>query len=469
MTDGPGYRFEPWSRRGVLLGLGWGQLAMLALAVVVAVALVKSLPGPPGFVGGAGALAAGVGLCRPVAGRPPLRWAGLAMAFCARPRRVVSAAKATTPEGGPLRERLHLPAPTWAPGLYLTETPAGSGGGRLGVVVDEKAGSLAAIVRVPGGAFCLVDEAEQERRLGSWAAVLEPLCHRSGALARLQWCQRAVPGDAGALVAHLRSAGRSDAAGYQGQLAMLERAGPRSLRHETLLVVVVRARARRGRPSPEGTSLLWNEVRSLRSQMRNVGLGCEGPLDGAGAAVALGGFLLPDLLRHPGAHAWPLAVEEHWAEVHADLSWHRTYWVAEWPRSRVGPDFLSPLLVGQARRSFSVIMAPVPPERAARDAESARTAQLADAQLRSQGGFLETAKHRRAAEALEGREVNLADGRGSFELVGYLSVSADDRPGLEQAAADLERAAGAANLCIRPLYGQQKQALTWALPFGRGL
>jgi hypothetical protein len=203
--------------------------------------------------------------------------------------------------------------------------------------------------------------------------------------------------------------------------------------------------------------------------MRNAGLVCQGVLDGSGAAAALGGFLLPDLVRHPGAHPWPLSVEEHWADVHADLSWHRTYWVAEWPRSRVGPDFLSPLLVGMGRRSFSVVMAPVPPERAVRDAESSRTAQLADAQLRAQGGFLETAQHRRQAEALEGRETELADGRGSFRLAGYVSVSADDKPGLEQACAELERAAGAAKLCLRPLFGQQREALTWALPFGRGL
>jgi hypothetical protein len=155
--------------------------------------------------------------------------------------------------------------------------------------------------------------------------------------------------------------------------------------------------------------------------------------------------------------------------VHAELSWHRTYWVAEWPRSRVGPDFLSPLLVGMGRRCFSVVMAPVPPERAVRDAESSRTAQVADAQLRAQGGFLETAQQRRRAEALEGRETELADGRGSFELAGYVSVSADDKPGLDEACAQLERAAGAAKLCLRPLFGQQKEALTWALPFGRGL
>jgi hypothetical protein len=114
-------------------------------------------------------------------------------------------------------------------------------------------------------------------------------------------------------------------------------------------------------------------------------------------------------------------------------------------------------------------MAPVPPERAARDAESSRTAQVADTQLRTQGGFLQTARQRRQTEALEGRETELADGRGAFLLAGYVTVSGADKPGLEEASSELERAAGAAKLCLRPLYGQQKEALTWALPFGRGV
>ena len=222
-------------------------------------------------------------------------------------------------------------------------------------------------------------------------------------------------------------------------------------------------------PTAEGAETLRNQVRAIRAQMRSAGFVCEGVLDAAGAATAIGGFLVAGLNQNPGAFPWPLAVEEHWSEVRTEGCWHRTFWVAEWPRSRIGPDFLSPLLVGTARRSVSVVMAPIPPERAARDAESSRTAEVADAQLRAQGGFLQTARQRRQSEALEGRETELADGRGAFELAGYITVSASDKPGLEEAASELERAAGAAKLSLRPLYGQQKEALGWALPFGRGI
>jgi hypothetical protein len=460
-----GYRFEPLARRGLLLGLGAGQLAVVVACVLVALWLVKALPGLGGFAAASASLAGAGALCRPVAGRPPLGWLGVAASFALRRRAETMA----PPGSAPIPQPLRLPAGTFAPGTHLTELPAAAGQGPIGVVLDERSGTAAALLRARGSSFCLLDGTDQARKLAAWAAVLESVSSHRSSLARLQWCQRAVPADSDPLLSHLRRAGDPTSPGYRGHVSLLEAAGQKSWRHETLLVVVVRVSRRRGCLSKQGAEALRNEVRALRAQMHNVGIACDGLLDARGAAAALGSFLVPGLDRHPGAHPLPLAVRENWAEVRVDGHFHRTYWVAEWPRSRVGPDFLSPLLVGSGRRSFSVVMAPIPPERAVRDAESSRTAQVADAQLRAQGGFLETAQQRRQAEAIQGREAELADGRGAFELAGYVTVSAADLCGLEQACSELERAAGAAKLCLRPLFGQQREALVWALPFGRGL
>jgi hypothetical protein len=480
MAESGSYRFEPLERRGLFLGLGAGQLAVIILAGLAALASVKAWPGVGGVAAAVGSLVLAGGLCRPVSGRPPLQWLNIAGLFLARGRRVRSFPPATSLT--PAREEVQaaserptlavrLPAKVFTPGLYLCELPAGPG--PIGALLDERAGTAAAIMRVRGGSFCLLDDVDKERKLGAWAAVLESVSSHRSSLVRLQWCQRALPGDSLSQLGHLQRAGHVDSPGFAGHVAMLERAGARSWRHETLLLVAVRcrvrARGRQGRLNDEDADAVRNEIRSLRAQMRNVGLLCEGVLDRTGTAAALGAFLVPSLNRYPGAHPWPLALEEHWAEVRADGCWHRTYWVAEWPRSSVGPDFLSPLLIGTGRRSFSVVMAPVPPERAERDAQSSRTAQVADARLRAQGGFLETARQRRQAEALEGREERLVDGRGVFKLSGYFTVSGADKAGLEAACSDLERAAGAAKVCLRLLYGQQKEALTWALPLGRGL
>ena len=46
MAEGQGYRFEPLERRGLLLGLNGGQVAVVAVAVIVALGLVKARPGP---------------------------------------------------------------------------------------------------------------------------------------------------------------------------------------------------------------------------------------------------------------------------------------------------------------------------------------------------------------------------------------------------------------------------------------
>jgi hypothetical protein len=466
MNEQSSYRFEPLERRGLLLGLGLGQLVVLGVALVLAIALAKTWSGAGGFLAAAAVFAVGGLLVRPLSGRPPAQWISVAVSFAWRRRMVAQPPPSIAP--GPT---LPLPARTFAPGLYLCELPPVSGQAAVGVLLDERAGTAAALLRARGGPFCLLDEKDKEHMLAAWAAVLESVSAHRTSLARLQWCQRALPAENDSLLAHLHSAGDPSSPGFDGHTALLERAWKRSWRHETLLVVSVRCRGRHGHrgPTSEGADALRNELRSVRAQMRSAGFICDGVLDAAGAATAIGNFLVAGLGRNPGAFPWPLVAEEHWSEVHAEGSWHRTFWVAEWPRNRVGPDFLSPLLVGTARRSFSVVMAPVPPERAARDAESSRTAQAADAQLRAQGGFLETARQRRQSEALEGRETELADGRGSFELAGYITVSAPDKAGLEEAAAQLERAAGAAKLSLRPLYGQQKEALVWALPFGRGV
>jgi hypothetical protein len=169
-----------------------------------------------------------------------------------------------------------------------------------------------------------------------------------------------------------------------------------------------------------------------------------------------------------------MAADEAWSVYRTDGAWHATYWVADWPRLDVGPDFLSPLLLNaggtsNGQRTFAVVMAPVAPGRAAREAESARTADLADEQLRQRAGFLTSARRRREAEGVRQREDELADGHGEYRFSGYVTVTAADPCELDAACAEVEQSAQQAHLDLRRLYGQQAEGFTWTLPLARGL
>jgi hypothetical protein len=164
-----------------------------------------------------------------------------------------------------------------------------------------------------------------------------------------------------------------------------------------------------------------------------------------------------------------MALEPSWDAVRTDGTWHATYWIAEWPRVDVTPDFLGPLFFSSLRRSISMVMEPVSPLRAARQVAQARTADLADGELRRRGGFLTTARHRRERESVEERDLELADGHAQYRFSGYLTVTADERDELATACASAEQAASQSGLELRLLYGAQDAAFACSLPLGRGL
>ena len=69
------------------------------------------------------------------------------------------------------------------------------------------------------------------------------------------------------------------------------------------------------------------------------------------------------------------------------------------------------------------------PGRAARQVAQARTADIADGELRRRGGFLVTARHTREKESVEERDAELADGHAQYRFTGYVTVTADTRRG----------------------------------------
>jgi hypothetical protein len=168
--------------------------------------------------------------------------------------------------------------------------------------------------------------------------------------------------------------------------------------------------------------------------------------------------------------AFPTAADASWNCYRTDGAVHATAWIAGWPRSDVGVSFLAPLLMHTTTiRAVSVTMEPVPPSRAFREAEAARTADAADDELRRRHGFLPTARRRKLVESAVRREQELADGHASIRFAGYVTVSARDEAHLERSFVEVAHAAQQSRLELQRLYGEQDAAFTYTLPLCRGL
>lgn len=365
------------------------------------------------------------------------------------------------------------------------------------VVYDRRAGTSTAVLRVAGRSFALLGTAEQDRRVAAWASVLASLARERPTVRRLQWMASSLPDDGRGVRDDLvrRASLPEESVAHRSYRQLLDEVGSGTCRHEVLLAVQVRVGGPLHRPGPGEPSLapLLREMDALRRLLGDTEVEVAGLLGTRALAAACRAArhpgavedpvtagadrLVPDRARSAGAAGppcaagwpWPLAVRAHWDRAQADGIWQAVYWVAEWPRVEVSPDFLAPLLLGSVQRTVSMVMEPLSPSRAMRQVERARTADLADSELRRRGGFLATARRGREAELVVRREAELADGHASFRFSGYVTVRAGTSAALDQACEATEQAAGQANLELRRLYGDQDRALLHGLPLCTGL
>jgi len=493
----PRYRFGPLERRGLIAGWRGGQIASVATGVLLALAALRR-PSVPGTVLAVVCVAAAVAVaCWPVGGRTGEEWLPTLVHWGAAV--------------GTRRHRSPLPARGRSVGRFAPDSPRaasprrrdgpfagievlalepgppaaggpGSGTAPVGVLHDRHARTYAAVLAVRGHSFALLGPDEKQRRVSSWAAVLASLARERTLVHRVQWLAAAVPDDGRAVRGHLadRLALPAEAGATRSYRALLDGVGADTCHHEVHLLVQVRAGGpvarsarHRGRRTPPPTVLL-RELATLRRLLGDADV----PVDGVLGPRALSGLCRSAAEAHPRAGAerrsdpawpWPMTTEARWDRLRTDATWQATYWVAEWPRVEVGPDLLGPLLLGSVRRRVAVVMEPLSPSRATRQVEQARTADIADSELRRRGGFLATARRARETELVERREAELADGHGSFRFSGYVTVTASSEAELDEACSATEQAAGQARLELRRLFGDQESAYTCTLPLGRGL
>ena len=485
------YRFGPLERRGLIAGWRAGQIASVAAGLVVGVTVLRARPDVAGGVFALVALIGGVGVaCWPIAGRTAEEWVPTVARWGAdsgghrRRWRASGPAAGHRAGRGMHARRLEVAAPEPGPfgGLSVLAVDGGPGKVRAtAVVYDARERTYTAALSVRGHSFALLGAEEKERRVGGWSGVLAGLAREGSAIHRLQWLALALPDDGAAVRSYFseEAATPSDSSHHHSYGEFLDGAGADTCRHEVLLVLQVREVKSRGplqHRQRESCVTLLREVESMQRQISDADVTVDGLLDApelVGLLRRNGDTSAPPTVTQEHTvvttSPWPMAVDVEWSRVHTDALWHATYWIAEWPRIDVGPDFLAPLLLGPLRRTVSVVMEPISPSRATREVEQARTADIADSELRRRGGFLSTARRAREAEIVVRREAELADGHASFRFSGYVTVSAASTEGLDEACQVTEQAAGQAHLELRRLYGEQGRALTCTLPLCRGL
>lgn len=482
--------------RTVVMGLRGSQVAILGGGLAVGVGLVRASGGTAlGFVLALTMMGVAVAASLvPVSGRTIDEWLPVAARWSARALQRQRVEVPTVPLLGhdPDGRTTQEPPPTLVGTQILAVPIDGEGGREVGVVNDRRADTYTAILAVRGRSFQLADTPDRQRRLAAWGSLLSGLARASSPIHRIQWVERTAPEDPDAMGRYLAEARQvpRDHPTLASYLELVDRVGPAAPAHEALLVVTVSARESRrairqaGGGHDGAVQVLIRELHALRRQLAAADLVVDGILTPRLVAGALRTAFEP-YARSPlarlatasggeggtePANAWPLATETTWSSYRSADVWHATYWVAQWPRSPVGADFLAPLLLGTtAMRTVAVTMEPVSPLRAHRDVEHAVLKSAADEELRTNAGFATTARRRRAQETASRREQELADGHADYRLAGYVTVTADSPGELEAACGEIEQAAQQSFLELRRLHGQQDVAFTYTLPLGRGL
>jgi len=513
------YRFSPLERRGVIAGWRGGQIAAVASGLVVGVLALRWRPSVIGILMAVVGLALGTALgFWPIAGRTAEQWLPLAARWFATrssgdgrqhapgPREGHRVSVGPDPQvtgrsGGPRDGRLTGAttgnrsgrSTTVFGGLTIEAVPFGAEGStfEVGAVLDGPSRTATAVLSVRGQNFALLGPGDQDARIASWARVLSAMAREGSDVHRIQWIESCLPDDGSSVREHWsrHAVLGADTPAGRSYRALVDESSPVTRRHRVLLALSIHtSRSSRSiRASGRGLvglgAVLNREVLSLHRALDGADISVDGVLGPAAVARAVGEAYAPagrvggDVTgggtRSPVAVGpswpWPMGVDPHWDAVRTDGTWHATYWIAEWPRVDVTPDFLGPVLFSSLRRTVVLTMEPVAPARAARQVAQARTADIADGEMRRRGGFLVTARQTREKESVEERDAELADGHAQYRFTGYVTVTADTRHELATARAALEQAAGQSRIEVRLLYGEQDVAFACGLPLGRGL
>lgn len=181
--------------------------------------------------------------------------------------------------------------------------------------------------------------------------------------------------------------------------------------------------------------------------------------DGWGEALAV-----PEAVR-------PLAAMRRWDHLRIDETYHQVFWIGEWPTSGVPVGFLEELVrdSGEFTRCVTLQLGPVSKEAALKKVNNAQTDLDQAETTRQRMGQRTTREQEAEAEEVTERETDLSEGYREMVYRGFITTSTSSREEMDEARNLVEVAAGEAQIEPKVLYWQQPAAFNTAvLPFGLG-
>jgi hypothetical protein len=486
-------KFPRYERRGFFLGLKWYQLLIVVGGGAVAV-VASATSGPVGLFT-SGPLWLGLmllGLLQ-YSRIPYPVWAKQIALFFYR-----AAAGQTRflarPAAAQLAGRLALPG-----GLGNLEIRTTASGECF--IVDRHGREAIAVLRCSTRSFALLDADDKAWAVQAWSRVQAGMAQRPG-VARIAVQDYTVPYPSSALWEFYRGnamparTGEKATWGQRAYEDLLGAAGS-TMSHELLVAVVLDTSKARRRIRESGGGLLGLErVLRLEVEAMQTSLGTHsvkveewvgepglfGIIRGAFDPAASLSARAPVVAAPPSAEPasgeketydrhGAMAVEEHWTYLRTDTGFHQTFWIAEWPRQKVFPGFLHPLIyVGEFRHTFTEIIRAVPTAEALRDIRSAQEAHETRRRINARFDRPLTREQKAEEEEVIQREEEIVAGHGDVRPAAYMTVTATSLEDLARYRQELESAAAGAFVELRLLYGQQWAAfVAGGLPLGRGL
>lgn len=479
------YRFEPLDASGVFLGLGVVQSALVGGGLLLGVVALST--GAPLAAAALPALVGAAVSFTRVRGRPAWEWlpllAGWVWMRLGRGPRWFARLPLVVGEAADA-----VPLPPCLDGLSILEVPW-RGRRTLGALRDAQDGTLSVVVPVAGPQFALAEPATQEHLLAGWGEALNQFATEGSAVARVSWSDFVRPSGMSDhrdwLDAETVEIQDSEAADSYRRL--VAETSSRASEHEVLVTLTVAAErlGRRyrtvGDPEAALAEALCSSLDSLLRALRSAELEPGEPLGRTGVARALRSRTDPALARPRPVRgrlverlglvapesAGPLAVEAAWSHVRVDAAYHRTFWIASWPRLAVPPAWLEPFLsAAGVTRTMTVVFVPVPARQSRRRIEKTLVKLESDAATKEDKGRRVDARHQRATQALLEREEELVAGYAEVAYAGVVTVSADSAEDLDEESAIVEQLARECGMELRALDGRHDLGWATALPLG---